>query len=106
MQEAVWKRRTFQPWDRTGPPLVGSSPVIHIVCTHKNFQGAMVLRTTRSEDIWAAQMQCWTTVYAAYLQITRVEHEAAPSGHSFPGLAEESGITLHLSGVELNKYRS
>lgn len=38
-------------------------PILHVVDTHKRFQGAVLLRSKSAEPILDAFLECWYTLY-------------------------------------------
>lgn len=76
------------------------NPVLHVIDTHTHFQNATVLRSKRSEDIWAAFVECWASLYVGYPRVIRLDQEASFRATVFDDLATANGIELRFSGTE------
>lgn len=76
------------------------NPVLHVVDTHTHFQNATVLRSKRTEDIWAAFVECWASIYVGYPRVIRLDQEASFRASVFDDLATANGVELRFSGTE------
>lgn len=51
---------------------VENRPMLHAVCIHATFQGAVVLHSKNFESIVSSLTKCWCSVYTGYPIVMRV----------------------------------
>lgn len=59
-----------------------------------------MLRSKSAEDVCAALLECWCTLFTGYPRVMRVDQESAFSLDKFHTLVEDCAIILQFSGVE------
>lgn len=61
-----------------------SHPVLHAVCIHTLFQGAALLKSKSAEDIWAAFLECWVSLYIGF-----PDSRGMTENHPYPPTSSE-----------------